>query len=245
MRERLSRREIIQMSAGLGLVATTLPSSALMALGAGTGKSVQVSSSSSAVPDLHPPASGNIPMAFVISDGAVMIDFAGPWEVFQDVMNPQTNKSAFHLYTVGETTAPVRASGGMKIVPDFSVSNAPAPKVIVIPAQQGESAAVLNWIRQSTKHTDLTMSVCTGAFVLANTMAERPRRTTRHTRPSQRSTRMFACNAGFGGWKMEILRAPAAFLPGSISLCELWSGISVATSHSRQPMTWNIKDRAG
>jgi transcriptional regulator GlxA family with amidase domain len=28
---------------------------------------------------------------------------------------------------------------------------------------------VLNWIRQSTKNTDVTMSVCTGAFVLAKT----------------------------------------------------------------------------
>jgi transcriptional regulator GlxA family with amidase domain len=84
-------------------------------------------------------------------------------------MNPRTHGSAFHLYTVAESTAPVQASGGMKIVPNFSVNNAPTPKVIVIPAQRGESAAVLNWIRQSTKHSDLTMSVCTGAFVLAKT----------------------------------------------------------------------------
>jgi transcriptional regulator GlxA family with amidase domain/YHS domain-containing protein len=99
----------------------------------------------------------------------VMIDFAGPWEVFQDVMNPQTKMPAFHLYTVAGTTTPIQASGGMKIVPDFSVHNAPPPKVIVIPAQNGESLALLNWIRQSTKNTDLTMSVCTGAFVLAKT----------------------------------------------------------------------------
>jgi YHS domain-containing protein len=57
----------------------------------------------------------------------------------------------------------------MKIVPDYTFENAPAPKVIVIPAQSQPSKATLEWIRRSTKTTDVTMSVCTGAFVLAKT----------------------------------------------------------------------------
>ena len=98
-----------------------------------------------------------------------MIDFSGPWEVFQDVLIPGRADRPFRLYTVAETTAPIRASGGMKIVPEYTVENAPAPKVIVIPAQSEPSKAVLEWIRKSTKNTDVTMSVCTGAFVLAKT----------------------------------------------------------------------------
>jgi putative intracellular protease/amidase/YHS domain-containing protein len=118
---------------------------------------------------LEPPAQGSIPVAFLVSEGAVMIDFSGPWEVFQDVMIPGRADHSFRLYTVAETTSPIRASGGMKIVPDYTIENAPAPKVIVIPAQSEPSAAVLEWIRKSTKNTDVTMSVCTGAFVLAKT----------------------------------------------------------------------------
>jgi transcriptional regulator GlxA family with amidase domain len=76
---------------------------------------------------------------------------------------------AFHLYTVAETTGPVRASGGMKIVPNYTFETAPAPKVIVIPAQHGASDAMVEWIRSSSKNADVTMSVCTGAFVLART----------------------------------------------------------------------------
>ena len=98
-----------------------------------------------------------------------MIDFAGPWEVFQDVMVPGRTDHPFHLYTVSESTSPIHTSGGMKIVPDYSFENAPAPKVIVIPAQSKPSEATLEWIRKSTKSTDVTMSVCTGAFVLAKT----------------------------------------------------------------------------
>ncbi|HET6887091.1 MAG TPA: DJ-1/PfpI family protein [Candidatus Udaeobacter sp.] len=118
---------------------------------------------------LKPPAQGSIPVAFLISEGAQMIDFAGPWEVFQDVRVPERADQPFRLYTVSESTSPIHASGGMKIVPDYKFENAPAPKVIVIPAQSAPSQATLEWIRKSTKNTDVTMSVCTGAFVLAKT----------------------------------------------------------------------------
>lgn len=110
-----------------------------------------------------------IPVAFLISDGAVVIDFCGPWEVFQDVMVASRQDMPFRLYTVAETKKPIRTSGGMQIVPDYTIADAPAPKVIVIPAQSDPSPAVLDWIRKSSKTTDVTMSVCTGAFVLAKT----------------------------------------------------------------------------
>jgi putative intracellular protease/amidase len=117
---------------------------------------------------LKPPAKGDIPVAFVISEGAVIIDFCGPWEVFRDVNIPGRD-APFRLYTVSDKTDPITAGGGMKIVPNYTFANAPAPKVIVIPAQSEPSPAMLKWIRESTKNTDVTMSVCTGAFVLAKT----------------------------------------------------------------------------
>src|SRR5256886_13698953 len=117
---------------------------------------------------LKPPAKGEISVAFVISQGAVIIDFCGPWEVFRDVM-VSGGDHPFRLYTVSDKTDPITAGGGMKIVPNHTFANAPAPKVIVIPAQGEPSPAMLKWIRESTKNTDVTMSVCTGAFVLAKT----------------------------------------------------------------------------
>jgi putative intracellular protease/amidase/YHS domain-containing protein len=118
---------------------------------------------------IKPPAQGQIPVAFVISDGAVIIDFCGPWEVFRDVNIPGRQDAPFRLYTVSDSTSPIHAGGGMQIIPDYTFANAPAPKVIVIPAQSKPSEAMLEWIRRSSKNTDVTMSVCTGAFVLAKT----------------------------------------------------------------------------
>jgi hypothetical protein len=56
---------------------------------------------------LKPPDKDPIPVAFLISDGAVVIDFCGPWEVFQDVMIPRRQDMPFRLYTVAETKKPI------------------------------------------------------------------------------------------------------------------------------------------
>ena len=58
------------------------------------------------IASLKPPDKGQIPVAFLISDGAVVIDFCGPWEVFQDVMIPGREQMPFGLYTVAETKKP-------------------------------------------------------------------------------------------------------------------------------------------
>lgn len=136
---------------------------ALLALGHLTATAAPAKTNS-----ITPPAKGDIPVAFVISEGAVIIDFCGPWEVFRDAMLAGGDHP-FSLYTVSDKIDPITAGGGMKIVPNYTFANAPAPKVIVIPAQSEPSKAMLEWIRQSSKNTDVTMSVCTGAFVLAKT----------------------------------------------------------------------------
>jgi transcriptional regulator GlxA family with amidase domain len=119
---------------------------------------------------LTPPAKGKIPVAFAISEGVTVIDFAGPWEVFQDVMIRERGKDMdeqmpFQLFTVSEKTEPLAGSGGLKLVPDYTFDSVPEPKIVVVPAQRG-SAALHTWLRKVTGTTDVTMSVCTGAFQL-------------------------------------------------------------------------------
>jgi putative intracellular protease/amidase/YHS domain-containing protein len=160
----ISRRQLLQASAAFGcLSATPLSVAAPLVASADQPRSSAVTN------PLKPPAEGPIPVAFLVSDGAVVIDFAGPWEVFQDVMIPGRMNMAFQLFTVSESNRPIQASGGMKIVADYTLQNAPAPKVIVIPAQSAPSEAVLAWVRKSAKSADVTMSVCTGAYLLAKT----------------------------------------------------------------------------
>ncbi|HWC17730.1 MAG TPA: DJ-1/PfpI family protein, partial [Terriglobales bacterium] len=164
--ETMMRRDLLKRSAALGCVAA-FPFSSRGWIATG----VNDDAATSAASPLRPPAEGSIPVAFLISDGAVIIDFCGPWEVFQDVSLPnrgmQHMHDAFKLFTVAEATKPIRASAGMKILPDYTFEDAPPPKVIVIPAQGHVSDAGFEWLRKSSKTADVTMSVCTGAFVLA------------------------------------------------------------------------------
>ena len=110
------------------------------------------------------PPGGRISVAFLLSPGATVIDFTGPWEVFQDAQGP--GGAGFDLFTVAESREPIRATGGLQIVPDYTFDNAPEAKVIVIPAQRS-SPRMIDWLRSASARADLTMSVCTGAFVLA------------------------------------------------------------------------------
>ena len=180
----MKRRDFIKSSAALGALAA-LPSCSRSVVAKPSQQEPASTSASVVVNPLTPPAHGGIPVAFAVSDGTVMIDFAGPWEVFNNVMIPSRGKSMedqmpFQTYAVAETMKPVSFSGGVKLVPNYTFANAPAPKLVVIPAQSGNKA-MLEWIRRVTKATDLTMSVCTGAFVLARTglLAGRPA-TTHH-----------------------------------------------------------------
>src|SRR3954471_16077086 len=90
---------------------------------------------------MTPPREGEIPVAVTISEGVTVIDFSGPWEVFQDVHVPDAGGDMdrmmpFRLYTVSETLEPIRGSGGLHLVPDYTFATAPPPRVVVVPAQK-------------------------------------------------------------------------------------------------------------
>lgn len=161
----MERRKFLTTTSAAGLVMASAGLSELMARPSTEKSAAQISTKNS---KLTVPENGEIPVAITVSPGVTVIDFTGPWEVFQDVMFNKDGKHhmPFKLYTVSHTTEPVRGSGGLKIVPDYTFENAPLPKVVVIPAQMG-SPELHAWLRKVVQTADVTMSVCTGAFQLA------------------------------------------------------------------------------
>ena len=103
--------------------------------------------------------------AFVLTEGANVIDLAGPWEVFQDTMVGE--HMGFELFTVGESDKTVTMTGGFRAMPHYSFANAPHPDVVVIGAQRGASP-LPEWLRARARDSRVVMSVCTGAFKLAD-----------------------------------------------------------------------------
>jgi len=122
---------------------------------------------------LKPPEGRKIRVAVVLTDGAVVIDYAGPWEVFENVhtgAGDMDERMPFELYTVSRDRKPIHTSGGMKpgmtIVPDYGFADAPTPDVVVVGAQSGD-AELGPWLRKVHEQHALIMSVCTGAFRVA------------------------------------------------------------------------------
>jgi len=141
--------------------------------------------------ELKPPEGRDIRVAFVLSEGAVVIDFTGPWEVFQDTMVPQGagQRMPFELYTVAASREPVHTSGngrkGFTVVPDYSFADAPAPDVVVVGAQSG-APGLADWLRKVHAEHALILTVCTGVFRLAESGLLDGRSATTHHESLQR-----------------------------------------------------------
>jgi len=134
-----------------------------------------MSSANAATPSAAPDMGGRIPVAFVMGPGATMIDFAGPWEVFQDAGDGENQ--AFYIYTVSDSTDEIMTTGnyvndkanGLRFRPDFSFADAPQPRIVMMGAQGGHTPAKIEWIKQAAVKADHVFSNCTGAFLLAKT----------------------------------------------------------------------------
>jgi transcriptional regulator GlxA family with amidase domain len=156
----MNRRKFIGRSIALGSAAGLLPvTSGIAADDSVKGLIIEKSK-------LVPPSNGSVPVAILISAGVNVIDFSGPWGVFESVQIPDANEPPFHLFTLAETAEVVSSGSGLRLVPHYTFANVPDVKVVVIPAQRG-SEAMREWLRKIVGKADVTMSVCTGAFHLA------------------------------------------------------------------------------
>jgi len=121
--------------------------------------------------------------AFLIFDGAAELDIVAPWEVFDG--SKWCGHSEDSTYTVALTDNPVTCLGGLKIIPDFSVANAPSPDILVVPGTADTSpltsdGELLNWILETSKRCTWTVGICTGTVILAAAGVANGKRVTTH-----------------------------------------------------------------
>lgn len=92
------------------------------------------------------------------------LDLTGPYEVFHRLPG-----AAVHL--VWKDLAPVRAQGGLQLVPSTTLADCPPLDVVCVPGGFGQVAlmddeVVLGWLRAQAKTARFMTAVCTGSLLL-------------------------------------------------------------------------------
>jgi transcriptional regulator GlxA family with amidase domain len=124
-----------------------------------------------------------ITTGILLFENAEELDFAGPWEVFK--MARHSGREADRVVTIAERGEPVRAAGGMRVIPDHTFADAPPLDVLIVPGGQGtrtevENPVVLDWLRKAAEPCTWVTSVCTGALLLHGAGLARGKRVTTH-----------------------------------------------------------------
>ena len=118
-----------------------------------------------------------------------VLDFAGPFEVFSTAsrvnirISPQS-QNLYNVFTVAEDQKPIIARGGLQILPKYSISDHPTINLLIIPGgivtNELKKKHIISWILNCSNSTDITASVCTGAFLLAKAGLLKARSATTH-----------------------------------------------------------------
>jgi cyclohexyl-isocyanide hydratase len=103
-------------------------------------------------------------VGLLVFPDVMQLDMTGPHEVF-------AHGPDCRVLTVGKSLEPVRASGGLRLLPDVAFDECPPLDVICVPGGAGttpllEDAETLAFIRRQAAGCRFVTSVCTGSLVL-------------------------------------------------------------------------------
>ena len=106
-------------------------------------------------------------------DEVEVLDFAGPFEVFSVAARVQSRREpnapkAFEVFTISEARGLVRARGALMVQAAFTLATHPHIDLLIVPGgvvdAELEKPAVIDWVKRIDASSQLTTSVCTGAF---------------------------------------------------------------------------------
>jgi transcriptional regulator GlxA family with amidase domain len=128
-------------------------------------------------------------VGILLFDDVEVLDFAGPFEVFSlarlNEERRQNDPSPFDLVLIAEKDGPVRASGGLKVIPDNTFNDCPPLDILVVPGGWGTRKEISNerliaWIQGQAREVERLCAVCTGSMLIGRAGLLNGRRVTTH-----------------------------------------------------------------
>ncbi len=111
-------------------------------------------------------------VAVLLYPGVELIDFAGPTDVF--IKANAMTRGKYEVYSIAFTQGPVQTQGsGPFLQPTYMVASMPRPDILVIPGAAMEvidslkkDVQMIGFLKKYQDSVAVTMSVCTGAYLL-------------------------------------------------------------------------------
>ena len=109
------------------------------------------------------PAPATKTVAILIFPFVEIIDYSGPWEIF--------GGAGYKVVTVAATKAPIKTVYGQTVTPDYSIADCPKADILLLPGggvpKLDRSDPLMQWISKKVADAPNTLTVCNGAFWLA------------------------------------------------------------------------------
>ena len=110
-------------------------------------------------------------IGFLVLPGVYNSELMAPYDVLDHVRFRV--KDAPRVFTVAKQKGPLRTFEGLTLIPHYSFADAPAIDLLVVPSAEHnldtdlKDEAVIAWLREAGGKARLVMSLCDGAFMLA------------------------------------------------------------------------------
>lgn len=128
-------------------------------------------------------------VGIVLFNEVEVLDFGGPFEVFSvvrlDESTRRTTVSPYEVVTVAERPGVVTATGGLRVLPDYTFADCPPLDLLLVPGGWGtrvelSNPAMLAFLRARAPELRTLASVCTGSLLLGHAGLLNGKRATTH-----------------------------------------------------------------
>jgi transcriptional regulator GlxA family with amidase domain len=126
-----------------------------------------------APPPSETPTDRPLQAAFLVADGVYNSELMAPYDVLHHTVFHTDPDPGVEVFVVSPDGEAVTSFEGIRIVPHHSFESAPPIDILVVPSAEHsmgsdlENRAMIDWVRETAGSARWVMSLCDGAFVLA------------------------------------------------------------------------------